>query len=419
MFLTRSRLVLLACLLCFGLVTPAQAADDWNAGKKAFKDGDYESALVFFQAARDAGRTGPAILYNIAVTQYKIGRYSDAYATFELLAGQFPKRRALAEYNMGLAAAMLDEPDKAQGHFRRAYELSGGDETLRTLASRQLREVDPGARTASRWNAAVGIRAGYDDNVALLDEAGLTAGSTTDSPLVEMYASVTGFPAETYRLRVEGSAYLVRYVDADDFDQSQLSGGVIYDWRDGNWRLSAGLQASTGAIGGDAYDRKIGPKASVTRYLNGNSNVELRYRYDDVSEADSVYAGLAGSRQLIDARYRWYENEHYLQFRYANESNDRRDAGFSPDRNRLSADYRYQPERGFGFEVGATFRTSDYDDLDLPREEDLTLIRSALTYLFPNEWLVFVEAEHSSNDSTDPVFAYDRNQVTLGARRFF
>ena len=417
--LTPSRATLLVGLWSFCLAAAALAADDWNAGKQSFRDGDYESALVFFQSALEAGQTGPAILYNIAVTQYQTGRYSDAYRTFRRLADEFSDKRALAQYNMGLAAVRLDQPDRAQQHFRSAYDLSGDDETLRELASRQLVAAVPQPDSAARFRGAVSVRAGYDDNVALLDEAGLTAGTTTDSPLAEVYASFSGFPTEGYRLRVEGGAYAINYIDAGDFDQTQLSGGVIYEWRDGDWRFDAGLQLSTGAIGGDSYDRKIGPKASVTRYLNSNSNVEFRYRYDDVSEADSIYAGLSGSRQILDARYRWYEDEHYLQLRYSNETNDRRDGGFSPDRNRVSVDYRYQPERGLGAELGATFRASDYDDLDLPREEDLTMLRGALTYLFANEWLVFLELENSSNDSTDPVYTYDRNLWTLGARRFF
>ncbi len=419
MFLTRFRPALSACLLCLGLAVSANAMDDWSSGKQAFNDGDYESALVFFESARDAGRTGPAVHYNIAVAQYQTGRYRDAYQNFRLIAEQFPAKRALAEYNMGLAAIRLGETDRAQGHFQSAFALSGNDQNLRTLASRQLVDAEPETDSAPRWRGAISARAGYDDNVALLDEAVLTAGTTTDSSLAEVYASFSGTPTERYALRVEGTVYLVNYIDAGDYDQTQLSGGVSYDWRRGDWRFSAGLRGSTGSIGGDAYVRKIGPKASVTRYLNRNSSVELRYYYDDVSEADSIYAGLAGSRQIIDARYRWYQDEHYLQLRYWNEMNDRQDAGVSPDRNRLGVEYRYQPETGLGFEVGAALRASDYDDLDVPREEDLTILRATLTYLFREDWLAFAEVENSSNDATDPTFSYDRNQITLGVRRYF
>ena len=392
---------------------------DWNAGKQAFRSGDFGSALVFFETARDAGRSGPAVHYNIAVSQYRLGRYRAAEMTFETIARRFPKMRGVAEYNLGLTATQLGDDADARQHFRKAYELSADDPNLRILASRQLRVVEPEVRKASRWSGAFGVRAGNDDNVALLDETGLGAGTTTDSPLADVFVTFSGPWKGRSGLRVEGSAYFLKYTDADDFDQSEIRGGVFYQWWPRDWRLQFGVQASTGAIGSDAYDRKLGPRARVVRYLNRNSRVELRYRYDNVTEADSVYAGLAGSRQVIDARYRWYRDGHRVQLRYAIETNDRRDAGMSPDRNRARVDYRYQPEQGFGFEAGVDLRSSDYDDLATPREEDLTTLRAALTYLFRSDWLVSLEYRNSGNDSNDPVYDYDRGQLTVGALKYF
>jgi opacity protein-like surface antigen len=153
--------------------------------------------------------------------------------------------------------------------------------------------------------------------------------------------------------------------------------------------------------------------------LSRNVNIDLHYRYDDMTEADSVFAGLAGSRQQIDAHYRWYRDGHGLQLRFGLETNDRLDAGTSPDRNRFGIDYRYQPGHGLGFEAGVDLRNSEYDELATPREEDLTTLRGALTYLFPNNWLVLLEYRNSSNDSTDPLFDYDRGQASLGLQKYF
>ncbi len=419
MLRTISHIVFFAFLIGMSATASATATDDWKAGKQAFKNGDYQSALIYFETARDSGLSGPAVHYNIAVSQYKTGRYAAAQETFQLIANRFPKKRALAEYNMGLTAVRLGETNKARTHFRKAHELSGDDRTLQVLASRQLRELEPEVRTAANWTGAFSIRAGYDDNVALLDDLAVSAGTTTESPLAEVFASITGPWSGRNGLRVEGSAYLVKYTDAEDFDQSQLSGGLFYEWRPGNWRLQLGAQASTGAIGGDSYDRKVGPKARVVRYLSSNSSIDLRYRYDDVTEADSIYAGLAGTRQVVDARYRWYRDGHFLQLRLAAEANDRLDAGMSPDRNRLGVHYRYRPEKGLGFEAGLDLRNSEYSELATPREEDLTTLRGAVTYMFRNDWLVLAGYHNSSNDSTDPTFSYDRGQLTLGARKYF
>jgi len=413
-----------AALLALFLVTgnPAVGAmidADFDAGKQAYGNGDYGSALVFFESARDTGLESPAIHYNIAVTQYKLKRYAAAAASFELIARRFPQMRGLAEYNLGLTAARLGNEADARAHFRNAYELSAADRTLRALAAQQLRAIEPGIRRASRWSGAFGVRAGNDDNVALLDDSVLPSGTTTDSPLTDVFATVSGPWTGRSGFRVEGSAYFLKYFDADDFDQSEINGGVFYEWRPRRWRLQVGVQASTGTIGGDAYDRKMGPGARVVRYLGPSASIDLRYRYDDVTEAESIYAGLAGTRQILDARYRWYRDDHRLQLRYVLETNDRDDAGVSPDRNRFGIDYRYQPETGLGFEAELLLRNSDYDDIATPREEDLTTLRGAATYRWRDDWLVLLEFRNSNNDSSDSVYDYDRSQVTLGVLKYF
>ena len=413
------RVAVLAILVALAGTAAATTTEDWSAGKQAFQAGDYASALLFFRTARDAGLEGPAVHYNIAVSQYKLGRYGAAQQNFALIARRFPKMRGLAEYNLGLTADRLGERADARAHFLNAYQMNPDDRRLRILASRRLRELEPEVRTASRWSGAFGVRAGSDDNVALLDEVGLPAGTTTDSPMADVFASFSGPWNGRSGFRLEGSAYLVKYVDADDFDRSEIRGGVFYEWRPTNWRLQIGVQASTGTIGGDAFDRKTGARVRVVRYLNRNSAIDLRYNYDDVTEADSIFAGLAGTRQQFDARYRWYRDTHRFQFRYRLQTNDRFDPGVSPDRSRFGIDYRYQPEQGLGFEAGISLRNSDYKDLATPREEDLTTFRGALTYMFRDNWLVLLEYRNASNDSTDETFSYDRGQITLGALRYF
>jgi hypothetical protein len=70
------------------------------------------------------------------------------------------------------------------------------------------------------------------------------AGMRTDSPMADVFASFSGPWKGRSGLRVEGSAYLVKYTDADDFDQSELQGGAFYEWRPRNWRLQLGVQAT-------------------------------------------------------------------------------------------------------------------------------------------------------------------------------
>jgi hypothetical protein len=406
-------------LLVFAAAAFAAPAEEWEAAQRAFQDGDHASALLFFETARDTGLDGPAVHYNIAVSQFELGRYENAGQTFALIAHRFPQMRGLAEYNLGLVARRLGDVTEARAHFLRAYELSPDDRTIRVLASRRLRELEPDVRTASRWTAAAGVRAGNDDNVALRDEAGLPSGTTVESPMTDVFVSIQGPWNGRSGFRLDGSAYLIKYFDADEFDQSELRGGVFYEWRPDEWRIQIGPHASAGTLGGDAFDRKAGGSARLVRYVGRSAAIDLRYTYDDVSDTGSLFAGIAGSRQQFDARYRWYADGRRLQLRYLLETNDRADPGVSPHRNRFAVDYRYQLEAGWGYEAGVDFRNSDYADLATPREENLLTLRGTLTYAFTGNWIALFEYRNSDNDSTDESFSYDRAQITLGATKSF
>lgn len=414
----RAQWLSLPLIALAGAAHPA-TTDDWAAGQQAFQARDYAAALLHFQQARAAGVDGPAVHYNIAVSQFKLERYEAAAQTFALIARRFPQMRGLAEYNLGLVARRLGNTADARTHFLRAYELSPGNRKLRVLSSRRLREIEPEIRTASRWTGAIGVRAAHDDNVALRDEAGLPVGTTAESPMLDLFAMVRGPWDGRSGFGLDGSAYLVRYVDAEEFDQSNVRGGVFYDWRLDGWRIQAGVHVSAGTLGGDAFDRKAGVDASATRYLGNGASVALEYVHDEVSDADSRFAGIAGTRHQLDARYRWHRDGHSLRVRAGFETNDRDDPGVTADRSRAGVRYDYRRETGLGFGAGVELRSSDYDELPEPRDEDLLTLSTGLTYTLATDWQFQLEFRHSDNDSTDETFSYDRTQLTLGALKLF
>lgn len=412
------RLLAATAVLC---IASAARADDWADGTAAFESGDYAAALVHFEAARDAGTTGPAVYYNIAVCQYELQRYAEAGDTFAFIAREFPRMAGLAEYNLGLVSRRLGDSAAATGHFLAAYRLSGDNETLRVLASNQLDEIEPEPSFASAWSGAFGVRAGYDDNVALRDTTNIPLGVTTESPMLDVFASIAGpYSGAPGGFRFEGSLYGVRYFDADEFDQNELSAGVLYEWRPGDWRIEAGAYAGAGWLGGDAFDRRFGVGLEGYRHVGSSGSVGIGYYYDDVSEGDDIFAGIQGKRQYLVARYRWYSSDgRRLLFRLRHEENDRLDPGVSPTRTDFSVDYRYLPDTGWGYEAGAGYRQSRFGDLDVPRTEKLASLRAALTRRFGKDWMLLVEYRYSDNDSTDPEFSYERNTLTLGAMRTF
>ncbi len=414
------RLIALATIVLCASVSPCALADtaqDWESGQQAFAAGDFESALLYFEMARDASLQGPAVHYNIAVCQFELGRYEDARATFRHIGERYPKMRALAEFNMGLAERRLGHDSEARQHFITAWDLSADDEKLRSLSAAMLEELQP--EEPPNWYGAFALRLGHDDNVALRDSLGLPAGVTSESPMVDVFASLSGTPRGFGSLVLDGSVYAIAYTDADDFDQSEFRLGGLYTWNPQDWWIETGAHFVYGTLGGSGFEREIALSARAVRYLDNDSSIDARLRYDDIDEVDADFAGIAGSRQRIDLRYRRDLASHTFMLRYGIETNDRLDPGVSPSRNRIHADYRFQPASGWGVEAGIAYRTSDYDDLETPRTEDLTTITVALTRTLAAVWMFALQYQYSENDSNDPEFSYDRNLITLGVLRTF
>jgi tetratricopeptide (TPR) repeat protein len=360
-----------------------------------------------------------AVHYNIAVCQFKLERFDEAWATFRHIAANYPGMRGLAEYNLGLVEQRRGNDLAAQKHFIRAWELSPEDEKLRALAAAMLDDAEPAPELPRRWYGSFGLRAGHDDNVALRDSLGLPAGVTAESPMADVFLTVRGAPAGFGGFMLDATAYAVAYTDADDFDQSEFRLGGLYAWRPGDWRFEGSAHFVYGTLGGAGFEREIELGARAVRYIGDGNVLDLNYRYDDIEEDDPLFAGIAGSRQRLDLRYRRYRGDHALILRLGVEANDRLDPGVSPSRDRFNADYRYEPESGWGFEAGFSLRASDYDELEFPRTEDLTALRAALTRRFREHWLLGLSYEYSDNDSSDPEFSYERNLVTLGVLRTF
>ncbi len=400
-------------------VSANETSDAWTAGQQAFAQQDYLLALAHFEKVRDTGQSGPAIHYNIGVCQYKLQDYSEAGQTFALLNSEYPKMRPLAQYNLGLVALKQSNPEAAINHFRDSYYSSTDEPKLRAMSSTMLRRIIDEHVPPKSWLRTFAIRGGYDDNATLQDEPALAAGVTADSPFVEISGTLRG-PFNTRNgFRLDGGFFLLSYSDADEFDQTTVQLGGLYDWHRSDWGVQFGAHASTTTLGGDSYGSSTRLSSHVSRKLSATGTLSLRYRYDDISAGDAIFAGVDGSRQRVELRYRWYSDGRSLNLSYTSETNDRLDPSVSPDRNQFRLKYRYVPENGWGFGLGAAMRSSDYGDLEIPRDEDLVTLKAEILLSVKSGWQYFGQVAFSDNDSTDPVFSYTRTRISIGAFKLF
>ena len=417
--MSRHKLPALLVALLLVLLTGGAAANssaDWESGRAAFASGQYDAALSYFEAARDSGLGGPAVHYNIAVCQYSLGDYLAARGTFQLIAQRFPTMQGLAEYNVGLSERRLGNLDAAQRQFVSAYRHSS-DEKIKALAVSQLTELEREQRSA--WYGLVGVQVGHDDNVALRDSLGLPAGVSAESPLADLFASLRGPLAGVGGLELDGSLYAVSYPDADEYDQVEIRVGALYTFDRGDWRLRGGIYGAAGTLGGSSFNREASLDLRSIRYLGEDATFELRLRHDEIKSAQALFDGIEGSRSRLELGYRWHSVVQSLALRLGVEENDRLDAGVSPSRQQIQADYYYQISDSWGLESAAAYRSSDFDDVALPRTEDLLSLAVGVVYLTESNWRFSGRYQYSTNDSTDPTYSYDRNQLTVGFQRLF
>ncbi len=107
------KVFLIALTIFFSAELMASAEVDFEKGVTAFKSGDNESAVRYFESARNQGMDSVALRYNLASSYFKMERYDDAKAQFLLLL-EVDAMFELASFNLGLIATRQKDPDAAR-----------------------------------------------------------------------------------------------------------------------------------------------------------------------------------------------------------------------------------------------------------------------------------------------------------------
>lgn len=417
----------LALCLCARLIfaTSPAAADDggrarFAAGETAFASGDYAAAAVAFAAALQAGVDGPSVIYNLAVAHFRAGDLGAADEYFLLLSDRYPTMRPLSEYNQGLSDNRRGRIAAARQHFLLAYRGAVGDRKLRILASTMLARTEGKERPVNRrWHGAVGLRAGYDDNVALLDERVLPPGSAADSSAIDLFAQIASADVSDRGLRFDAAVYAVRYPDANDFDQAGVDLRIAHEWRLRDLNVTASIGAATSTLGGETFDRRLRGGLEAEWFFADRSRLALAFGAENVSSGSTAFRQVDGERRLASIDYRWRGDVQDWTIGWATEQNDRRGAGVSAARTRWRAGYRYRIEDRYRVGVNLERRKSEFDELLPARREDLVALRAFADWLPSARWLVTVSLTATDNASNDAVFGYERQVAMLGAMWLF
>ena len=379
---------------------------EFKQGMKAFRKGDYNSALNAFSKAEQAGMRSPALDYNLGVVYFKTGNLNKAKDYFNRLQ-QHRKLAQLANYNLGLIAAKQDNKNQALEHYRIA--LKGSDKDVRQLARYQITRLKQRAKVNAFYGIA-SLTTGYDDNVTLIPN---------DSPTQMSDSYVEVFAYASYLMNEQLSFNLsydnLNYADVDVADFTQLMGGADYRIQFTIWQLIPGLRYSQSKLNGSSYQNIVDWRLTAKYQAANDNKLTLRYRYNDIKSQNALYDYLEGTRQQFRADYEIRSSAADLRLRYQLELNDRQNlptANYSPTRNTVEARLRYRLNTQWRLEGTAEYRNSQYDEAaGITREDDRYRLRAGVNYLFNREWDARLRYTYTDNESNLAGETYTRNDI--------
>jgi tetratricopeptide (TPR) repeat protein len=394
----------------------AQVDGSFAEATAAFEAGDYLRAVSLFQAARANGLDSPALHYNLGVSQYRVGDYAEAEATFDVVRARFPDLGALADYNRGLALLALDRDAEARAAFERARRE--GDDPLRELASRALALTAPAAPPRTAWVGYFDAGLGDDDNVALVDELSLPATLSAASSFTEL-AGYAGRRIGGTPLRFGISGYLVRYADAPQYDQDALRVDLGFEWARGDWRIEAGPYFGETLLDGDGFERTLGVGMRALRPLAEKWSIDFRFSHDDLEATSSRFDFVAGTRDRLRVGLDLRGAAGRLRPSLELERNDRASASVSPDRQRLALRYGRSITELWSLDATIAYRNSDFDDLAAPRQERLREASATARRALARGFTLSAQYRWADNESNVAQFSYTSNRVSLALGKVF
>ncbi|MDH5445894.1 MAG: tetratricopeptide repeat protein [Gammaproteobacteria bacterium] len=419
--------VLSFSLLCLTLlpVCPAYASgeNDFQAGLEAFKIKQYKIAIRLFNTAHRQGMRTASLNYNLAVSYFKLGKYSQAKRWFEQ-AREYPNIKYLAEYNLGLIALKQNNSPVAQTHFETVL-ANTQQVSLIKLAKYRLEKL--GIPTDKSWSVFASIEHGQDNNVTV---ASNEAPSKKTSSYTDYYlfGSLQVLGTDKNGLQVEAYVLDSKYHSLQTENMQLKSIGLNLPFTTGNWQNDAGIDYLESTLGGKDFQQTTIYELKTKYPTSATGELRLRYRYYEI-DSTPIYAELDGSKQRARMEFRQTRKNDRFRLYYEFETNDRNEtpastANYSPIRSTVRTAYTYLFTDKLEAKVDLAWRYSEY-----PRwrytsttgtfsaiRADVRLKSSLeISYYLNTNWFLTAKTSHTRNDSNLNRYSYKRqvNSISL------
>ncbi len=416
-----NRLRTLALVMGIFLSHNLYAASAFDNGVRLFEQQQYQQAAKQFRQAIQNGDTRAVVYYNLAVSEYKTGKL-DAAAKYFRQAAKDSKFYSSSMYSLGLIAAKQNKLKTAIRYFDK---VKPGDTSLRRYADNaiaRLRADSDAKKPASLLDHVHGLAAlsyGRDSNVnRASDNSPSNVGDTFNS----LYASVSmPFTADSPDFGFGASYFNINYSTLDTDDFSIARAGLFYKTRLANWKTRSMLSVSSSELGPDGFQSSLRLSLNGKYKLSSDASIKLDYQFDNLSSSTPLYDYLAGTRQRLRVAYRKTFGNTRIDARYRLETNNRNDLptqSFSPVRHTVRVIAKQPLSNKLTVKADAAYRSSDYPAMGANpgRSDERSRLALRLQYRFDKHWSLEAYARHTNNDSSNPLFKYQRDDayLTLG-----
>jgi len=402
----------------------------FEAGVRAYRSGDFATALRHFQQAQADGASNDQLLFNLALTLYRLEQYDAARDMF-LDLREHSGMEGPADYHLGLIAAQRSDNNEAV--LRLSAVANSDSSELRQLAQTALERMQ-GSQPAPRIAAYARTGLGFDSNRNQISESLRIEGPEAESAYADFYGSVlqrlrsTGGSGSVGRTDVRASLFVRDYEVDDALDQAAISLALRKVWRVRSWSVTLGGEFEAATLDNHGLYELLSLNIDAARRM-GSSTFRLRYR-PSIIDAGYRYDYLDGQRQQLELTQDVPLGAATLQLGYEVELNDRRDfeAGdefFSQSPLRQGPFFRFSRElnKDLSLDVNAAYRRSRYRDenefeqdgslVTERRVDSLSYVGLMLRLTLAPAWALRLDYRYSDNRSSLDQYDYIREVASL------
>ncbi|PCJ15826.1 MAG: hypothetical protein COB04_12655 [Gammaproteobacteria bacterium] len=436
-----------------GLSQNYPEGDAASLGSASFRQADYTAALQYFQQAKSNAANPQEFDYNIAVCYAKLKQWPKANQAFTALYNQSPSdwwilyNLAITEKKLGhvdqatdyflLIAEQREQPDLADYSQRQIQKIQKSEAELRAQELLRQNRIPASAPATSPqgslWQGDLSLGVGNDNNIFLTASDGASSGTGDNFSDAQAFISWSSSEDLSTSWNFFTGVFATRYQEASNQDTSIASFGGRKYFPIRNARFYLGASIERILLESEPFQQNTEFQSGIKIPLRNKFRLNAEYRSRTLKSQDTQFDSQQGNRQRFDVGVRkTFSEKTSVNVRYRYDNDSREDDAFegtftSFSANRHSVNIRWQ--RLFNhweYSLGADYRYSLYKQNNVDPEgnstlrlDDRLILDANVTWLLNTKWALSIDYNYFDNVSTIDTFEESSQSFRTGIQRSF